>query len=375
MSLSVYAPLTKVVKYRRGGHSGNIRSQLINYSLRTVILNKPGELKLVNRESNRVLKETEVLLKVRRIGICGTDYHAYGGKQPFFSYPRVLGHELGAEVIEVGGGQSTNHLRIGDKVAVEPYLNCGHCQSCRMATVNCCESIQVLGVHTDGGMTELIKVPANKVHVSSKLSFDQLALVEMLSIGAHAVERAAISERDKVLIIGAGPIGLSVAEFVKLKTTQTVIADYNQPRLDFARQNGLAKDTLKVENSIAELELRELYDGDLPTIVIDATGNANSMAGCFNLISHGGKIILVGLFQGDLSFFDPNFHKRELTLMASRNSLPQDFKRIIQLMEEGTINTDSWLSHRTDLENLPRVFSEWLAADSGVIKAIVEINF
>jgi 2-desacetyl-2-hydroxyethyl bacteriochlorophyllide A dehydrogenase len=350
-------------------------NQLIHYPLRTVILNKPGEFKLVNKESDLVLKEEEVLLKVRRIGICGTDYHAYRGKQPFFSYPRVLGHELGAEIIEIGGGKSTDHLRIGDKVAVEPYLNCGNCQPCRMGKINCCEHIQVLGVHTDGGMTEFLKVPASKVHVSNKLSFDQLALVEMLSIGAHAVERAEISEHDKVLIIGAGPIGLSVAEFAKLKTSQTVVADYNEQRLNFVQKNKFTKHMLKVETSISERDLRELYGGDLPTIVIDATGNANSMAGCFNLISHGGKIVLVGLFQGDLSFFDPNFHKRELILMASRNSLSQDFKRIIQLMEERIINTDSWLSHRTDLENLPRVFPEWLAADSGVIKAIVEINF
>jgi 2-desacetyl-2-hydroxyethyl bacteriochlorophyllide A dehydrogenase len=342
--------------------------------LKTITLNKPGEFELIDRKADFPLKGGEVLIKVKRIGICGTDYHAYRGKQPFFSYPRVLGHELGAEVIEIGKDVSMNNLSIGDRVSVEPYLNCGHCQPCLIEKSNCCENIQVLGVHTDGGMTEVLKVPANKVHVSNKLSFDQLALVEMLGIGSHAIERAGITDRDKVLIIGAGPIGLSVAEFAKLKTEQTVIADFNQQRLDFAQQNGFTKQTLKVEKSISERDLRELYDGDLPTIVIDATGNANSMADCFNLISHGGKIVLVGLFQGDLSFFDPNFHKREITLMATRNSLPQDFKRTIQLMEEGTINTDSWLSHRTFLENLPKVFPEWLKPDSNVIKAIVEVN-
>lgn len=328
---------------------------------------------MVRRDDLHDVLAGEALVKIRRVGICGTDYHAYQGNQPFFSYPRVLGHELGAEIVALGeDGQNTN-LQVGDRVSVEPYLNCQTCQACRGGHPNCCDSIQVLGVHTDGGMTEFLKVPIRKLHKSDVLSFDQLALVETLGIGLHAANRASVQVSDKVLIIGAGPIGLSVAQFCKLKGALVGVADMAPSRLAFTRKHGLSDRTILVEKPLTADYLRDYFDADLPNVIFDATGNRSSMLNTFELVSHGGRVVYVGLFQGEVTFNDPNFHRREISLHASRNSLPADFRTIISLMEQGKINTTPWLSHRTSFDRLSDTFQTFLHPDQELIKAIVEM--
>jgi 2-desacetyl-2-hydroxyethyl bacteriochlorophyllide A dehydrogenase len=341
--------------------------------LKTIILKEPFQLEFTQKNLIEKHSEDEAIVKIRRIGICGTDYHAYAGKQPFFTYPRVLGHELGAEIVSIDSDNDYN-LKIGDKVSIEPYINCGQCDTCIRGFINACENLKVLGVHTDGGMTEFVKVPLRKLHKSDVLSFDQLALVEFLSIGLHAVHRAKITENDLVLIVGAGPIGLSAAQFAMLKNAKVLVADFNTKRLDFVMNKNLAHQTIEVKESLTADLLREQTGGLLPTVVLDATGNANSMNNCFNLVAHGGRIAFIGLFQGDVVFNDPNFHRREITLLASRNSLPEDFKTIIRLMENGEIDARTWISHRTSFDELPTVFSEWMNPESQIIKGIVELD-
>ena len=341
--------------------------------MKTIILHQPGEFQRIEREAPEAPRTDEATVKIKRIGICGTDYHAFSGNQPFFSYPRVLGHELGAEIVALGGSQSDTTLRIGDRVSIEPYLNCTECQACRSGHSNCCEQLQVLGVHTDGGMTEYLNVPTRKLHKSDVLSYDQLALVETLGIGLHAVNRVRVQPEDLVLVIGAGPIGLSAAQFCKLSGATVGVADMTESRLDFTSRYGLSDRSIVVDKPLTPEYLRDFFGGDLPTVVIDATGNRHSMLNTFNLIAHGGRIVYVGLFRGEVEFHDPNFHKREVTLLASRNSLPADFKGIIALMEAGQINTTPWLSHRTDFDHLPEDFSTFLKPDQELIKAIVEV--
>jgi 2-desacetyl-2-hydroxyethyl bacteriochlorophyllide A dehydrogenase len=349
--------------------------------MKSIILNNPFSFQKIERDIDDSLAENEALIKIHRIGICGTDYHAYRGKQPFFSYPRVLGHELGAEVVKLGAAlrnskpetQNAKPLKIGDKVSVEPYLNCGTCQSCQNGRINCCENLQVLGVHTDGGMVEYLKMPIQKLHPSVKLSFDQLALVETLGIGAHAVQRAETRAKDLVLVIGAGPIGLSVIQFAKIAGATVAVLDTNKTRLDFAKENMNADILIEMTADFSPDILRGVLKNYLPTIIFDATGNPDSMKNAFNLVAFGGKLVFVGLFIGDVVFHDPLFHRREMTLLASRNSLPEDFKNIIQLMESGNINTAAWLTHQADFDDLPTVFDEWLNPKSGVIKAVVSL--
>ena len=338
--------------------------------MKTIILNKPQELQLVSQDFDETLCKNEALLKIHRIGICGTDYHAYRGRQPFFSYPRVLGHELGAEVIALGSGADENGITIGDKVSVEPYLNCGECQPCKNGKINCCESLKVLGVHVDGGMAEYLKVPVNKLHKSDFLSYEQLALVETLGIGSHAVQRANVNENDFVLVIGAGPIGLSVIQFVKIIGAKIVVMDFSKQRLDFANEAIGIDEIIMAKDDFSAEDLRKILKGNMPTTVFDATGNAASMMKAFSYVAFGGKLVYVGLFQGEVTFFDPDFHRREITLLASRNALPTDFKDIIVKMESGQINTKAWLTHEAAFGDLPTVFETWLDPKSAVIKAM-----
>ena len=336
--------------------------------MKALSLQESGKFIYQSIDEPSVLTAHEALVKIHRIGICGTDYHAYRGRQPFFSYPRILGHELGVEVLSVGS--EVYNVRAGDKCAVEPYLNCGKCPPCRNRKTNCCESLQVLGVHTDGGMTEYLKLPANKLYASAQLTYEQLALVETLGIGCHAVNRSGITDADKVLVVGAGPIGLACLQFAKIKGAKVVMLDVNESRLSFAKNVMQADATVEVSVTSTE-EIKSHFDGDMPTAIFDATGNPSSMMATFELAAFGGKIIFVGLFQGDMTFFDPLFHRRELTIFASRNALTEDFHYIIQLMEAGKINTDAWITHRIAFEDIANSFESLLQSGNELVKAII----
>jgi threonine dehydrogenase-like Zn-dependent dehydrogenase len=334
-----------------------------------IVLEKPGQFGTADLPEPAPTPGT-ALVRVHRIGVCGTDLHAFAGKQPFFTYPRVLGHELGVEVIDPG--DEPNGLKAGDRCSVEPYMNCGRCIACRRGKPNCCTSLQVLGVHTDGGMRPLIRVPARKLHPSARLDYEQLALVETLGIGAHAVERAAPAKDDFILVIGAGPIGLSVIQFAKVSGATLAVMDVSDTRLEFCRKQLGVVHTLKPGASAVD-ELKTIGGGDLPTCVIDATGNPGSMMGSFDLPAHGGRIVFVGLFQGDVTFNDPNFHRRELTVMGSRNALPATFREVIRLVEEGKVDTRPWITHRFKLTETPTVFPKEIAGNPSVLKAMIEV--
>jgi 2-desacetyl-2-hydroxyethyl bacteriochlorophyllide A dehydrogenase len=335
-----------------------------------ITLQQPGAF-AVQEGPEPVLSDGDALVRVHRIGVCGTDLHAFAGRQPFFSYPRILGHELGVEVVDPG--TQPNGLNAGDRCSVEPYLNCGRCVACRRGKTNCCTELKVLGVHIDGGMQPYLAVPARKLHRSAKLNYDQLALVETLGIGAHAVERAEIKRDDFVLVIGAGPIGLSVIQFAVASGATLAVMDVNEQRLQFCREHLGVRHTIAAGPDALDA-MRALGRGDLPTIVIDATGNAKSMAGTFDLAANGGRIVFVGLFQGDVTFNDPNFHRRELTLCASHNAVPATFRDIIAKVEAGYIDTTMWITHRFALRETPEVFGARIAGNASVLKAMISVE-
>ena len=334
--------------------------------------NKPGQfLETEKSDIPNKIRVNEAIVRVHRVGICGTDLHAFQGVQPFFSYPRVLGHELGVEILHVGENQQG--LKVGDFCAVEPYLHCGNCVACRRGKTNCCANIKVLGVHADGGLCESLIIPTNKLHKSNELTLDQLALVEPLSIGFHAVKRANIEKGEFVLVVGAGPIGLSVIQFVQLFGVKIIVMDINEERLKFAEEHFKIEATIKVsENSLNKLE--ELTNGELPIIVFDATGNQRSMNNAFNLVAAGGQLVFVGLFQGEVTFNDPNAHKREITLHRSRNATGDDFRQVISLLESGKIDINPWITHRVLFDDVMNQFESWLDPNSMFIKAVIEIR-
>jgi 2-desacetyl-2-hydroxyethyl bacteriochlorophyllide A dehydrogenase len=341
--------------------------------MKAIQLEKPEKFQQITIDEPAAPGPGEALVRVHRVGICGTDYSGFLGKMPFFSYPRIPGHELGVEVLAVGAG--VTNVQPGDRCAVEPYINCQKCYSCRRGHTNCCENHQTLGVHCDGGLRPKFLVPARKLHISRKLSFEQLALVETLGIGCHAVNRGQVKAGENVLVIGAGPIGLSAIEFVKTSGARTIVFDTNEKRLDFCHRSMGVSDTVLVGSDGAELDmLKSLTDGQLADVVIDATGSNKSMANALNYVAFAGRLVFVGITTQEISFGHPLMHRRELTLLASRNALSADFTRIIQLIEEGRIDTRPWITHHAGFDEMISAFPSWLKPESGVIKAIVEIN-
>src|SRR5256714_4650580 len=219
--------------------------------MKAIQLEKPQQFRRIDIEEPSAPGAGEALVRVHRIGICGTDYSGYLGKMPFYSYPRIPGHELGVEVLGVGEG--VVNVRPGDHCAGEPYINCQQCYSCRRGHTNCCENHQTLGVMRDGGMCERMILPARKLHLSRKLTFDQLALVETLAIGCHAINRGNPLPGETVLVIGAGPIGLSVVEFARLSGARTIVMDMNDQRLAFVREKMGAPATILTKGDGEEL--------------------------------------------------------------------------------------------------------------------------
>jgi 2-desacetyl-2-hydroxyethyl bacteriochlorophyllide A dehydrogenase len=336
-------------------------------------LERPGQFLPIEIEEPAAPGPGEALVRIHRIGICGTDIASYLGKFPFFSYPRIPGHELGIEVLAVG--PDVANVKAGDRCSVEPYLNCQTCYACKLGRTNCCQKLQCLGVHTDGGMRPRMILPARKLHPSEKLALEQLALVETLGIGCHAVDRAAPRRDEHVLVIGAGPIGLAVLEFVKFTGARITVLDLSQSRLEFCRSAMGIKQTIQPAADGTELrKLEEIGEGTLPTVVFDATGNAKSMSAAFQCVGHTGKLVFVGITSQDVSLPDPLLHSRELTVYASRNALPDDFRRIIRLIEEGRIDTRPWITHRTNFAKLSADFPSYTRPETGTIKAMVEVD-
>lgn len=334
--------------------------------MRSIICTEPFALQLAERPEP-VRSGSDVLIRIRRVGLCGTDYHIYSGDQPFLSYPRVMGHELAGEVIEVGKGSA---FRVGQRVTINPYLACGECVACRRNKPNCCSRIAVLGVHTDGGMQEVIAVPERAVIDAEGLTLDQAAMVEFLAIGAHAVSRARLRTGDRVLIAGAGPIGIAAALFARADGAEVTIIDKRASRLSYARDRLGFEEVLTVDDDIAQI-LSNRTNGEYFDTVFDATGNIHAMRAGLRYVAHGGTYVLVSVVPQDLVFPDPEFHKRETTLLASRNALSADFDRVIAAIRDGAIPTDALHTHSLDAETVPTRLPELAAEADQVLKAIV----
>lgn len=314
----------------------------------------------------------QAIVRTHRMGICGTDYSGYLGKMPFFRYPRIPGHELGVEVLAVGEGVS--NVKPGEKCSVEPYMNCGACYACRKGNGNCCETLNVIGVMIDGGLCERFLIRAEKLHLSRKLSYEQLALVETLAIGCHATDRGNPQEGEHVLIIGAGPIGLATLEFTRLTGAKITVMDMVESRLEFCRKTYHVPHTVCFKSDGSELEqMKQITGGEMYSLVTDATGNNRSMSNALNYVAHTGQLVYVGITTEEITIPHPPLHRREATIKGSRNALPRDFARIIKLIEDGTIDTTPWITHRTSFNDVIDEFETFTKPESGVIKAVIEV--
>jgi 2-desacetyl-2-hydroxyethyl bacteriochlorophyllide A dehydrogenase len=341
--------------------------------MRGLSLREPGRFEFIEVNEPPAPGPGEAVVRVEAVGICGTDYGGFRGTMPFFSYPRIPGHELGVVVVAVGEG--VEHVRPGDRCCVEPYINCRRCKPCRRGLTNCCEHHQTLGVHCDGGLRPSFTLPARKLHPSPGLSPAENALVETLAIGCHAIDRGGPTADDTVLVIGAGPIGLSAVEFARQAGARVIVMDRAPRRLEFARERLGVCDTLPATGTAADEDaLRELTDGGMADVVVDATGSPESMSQALAFCSFGGRLVYVGITQQPISFpHAPVMHRRELSILASRNALSRDFTRIIALIESKAIDTRPWITHRIAFADTIRMFPTLLDPASGVVKAVIEM--
>ncbi|TKK67128.1 zinc-binding alcohol dehydrogenase family protein [Ilyomonas limi] len=338
--------------------------------MKTLVCTEPGRFEYATGEQPE-LKEGQAIIKIKRIGICGTDLHAFEGTQPYFSYPRILGHELAGELVAFDNAPG---FEVGEAVTFIPYFNCGTCIACRSGKPNCCVNIKVFGVHIDGGMVEYVSVPSATLLHGEGLSFDELALVEPLAIGAHGVRRAAIVPGEFVLVIGAGPIGLGTMEFARIAGAQVIALDINEQRLQFCKDKLQVAHTINALASDVAEQLRAITNGDMPTVVIDATGSLKAINNAFQYMAHGARYVLIGLQKGEICFSHPEFHKREGTLMSSRNATRADFEHVIASMKRGEVKPTTYITHRVLFDSVADEFESWLNPANGVIKAMVELE-
>lgn len=338
--------------------------------MKSLVCVNPGSFEYREIEKP-LLKPGHAILKIKRIGICGTDLHAFEGTQPYFNYPRILGHELSGELVDFDNAPGFDK---GEIVTLIPYFNCGICVACRMGKPNCCTHIEVCGVHRDGGMVEYLSVPSSSLVHGEGLSLDELALVEPLAIGAHGVRRTDIKNGENVLVIGAGPIGLGTMEFARIAGANVIALDMNESRLQFCKEKTGIKFIINAGAPDVYQQIAEVTNHEMPTVVIDATGNLKAINNAFQYMAHGGRYVLIGLQKGDIHFSHPEFHKREATLMSSRNATREDFETVIAAMKNKVVNPENYITHRAIFEGVKDNFSQWLNPANEVIKAMVTIE-
>jgi 2-desacetyl-2-hydroxyethyl bacteriochlorophyllide A dehydrogenase len=332
-----------------------------------VVCPAPGSLVIEQRQIP-VPAPGEALVRVRRVGICGTDMHIFRGVQPYLSYPRVMGHEMSGEMVLPPAGST---LKPGEHVYVVPYLSCGECSACRKGRSNCCTSLSVLGVHRDGGLAEYVCVPQEFVFSAEGISLDDAAMIEFLAIGAHAVRRANVSAGQRVLVSGCGPIGIACALFAKSRGAEVAVVDSREERLALCREKLGIPHVVPLSPDLVE-RLRGISGGDLFDVVFDATGNPQAMEAGFEYVAHGGTYVLVSVVSSHITFSDPEFHKREITLMGSRNATAEDFALVLETLRAGRIPTTDLRTHRIPMRELPATIGTWINPESRVIKAMVE---
>jgi 2-desacetyl-2-hydroxyethyl bacteriochlorophyllide A dehydrogenase len=308
------------------------------------------------------------LVRPHRVGLCGTDYHIYEGKHPFLNYPRVMGHELAVEVVEAPPGAGATP---GEDCVVNPYLFCGNCVACRAGKPNCCTRISVLGVHQDGGMAGLLCVPLRNLIPAQGLSVDQCATVEFLSIGAHAVRRGGVTAGDRALVVGAGPIGLGTALFARLAGARVTVMDRDPERAGMAKVVAGAEDTLSGSDTAERVAA--LTGGEGFDVVFDATGSRQAVEAGFEFVAHGGRYVLVSVVKETITFSDPVFHSREMTLLGSRNATSADFAHVMSAIRDGKVPVHRLITHRVALREAVQQIPTWATEKAGLIKALIEI--
>ena len=337
--------------------------------MKTVLINKPFEIAVTDTPKPEV-KEGEALLKTLYCGICGADVASYTGNQPFTTYPRIPGHEFSAEIVSIP--ENDKGLKAGDIVTANPYFNCGECYSCRRGFVNCCTDNKTMGVQRDGSFCEYVAMPVERIYQGKGLSAKELALVEPFTIGYHAVNRAPVKSTDKVLVVGAGPIGLFALISAINKGAEVYVADILDGRLQKALEFG-AKGVINSAKTDIKEEAMKITGGDGFDCCIEACGQSVTFLNCIDCCAFAGNIILIGNGKKETTFLHSILLKKELNVYGSRNSYPTDFKDVIDLISSGKVDVLKMVSDIYPMDRADEAFKALANNKGDLCKVLVKI--
>jgi threonine dehydrogenase-like Zn-dependent dehydrogenase len=337
--------------------------------LKALVIRKPGEA-LIETVPDAVRRKGEVLLRVRMIGMCGSDLNSYRGKNPLVEFPRIPGHEIAATVVET----SRIHTEIleGTDVTLSPYTSCGKCAACLRGRVNSCQFNETLGVQRDGAMTEYISVPPEKLY-RANLSLKELCFVEPLTVGFHAIARGRVTESDTVAVFGCGGVGLGAIAASRFAGAKTIAVDLDDQKLMIAKRAGAAEVINTSKESMHD-RLRELTNGHGPDVVIEAIGLPQTFRAAVEEVAFTGRVVYIGYAKEPVAYETRLFVQKELDILGSRNALPQDFQRVIQMLEEGGFPVDLAVSSVVSLEEAPGILQAWSENPSRFAKIMVHLD-
>lgn len=337
--------------------------------MKTVLIEKPFEI-AVTDTGKPVPGDGEALLKVLYCGICGADVASYTGNQPFTTYPRIPGHEFSAQIVSIP--ENDRNLKAGDIVTANPYFNCGTCYSCQRGYVNCCTDNQTMGVQRDGSFREYITMPVERIYDGRGLSAKELALVEPFTISYHALHRAPVKEGDRLLVVGAGPIGLFALIAAKAQGAEVYVADVLEGRLEKAMQFGAAGTINSAKTDIKEEAMR-ITNGNRFDVCVEACGLPVTFLSCIECAAFAANIILIGNGKKDTTFLHSILLKKELNVFGSRNSYAADFRAVIDLIADGKVDVLAMVSAVYSVEKAGEAFKALADNDGSLSKVLIEL--
>ena len=333
--------------------------------MKAVSLTNAGRVEIVTIPEPRP-SFGELVLQVQMVGLCGTDLNSYRGNNPLVTYPRVLGHEIAAVVVE-----GTAQTPAGTLVTVSPYTSCGFCASCRAGRFNACRRNETFGVQRDGALTELLCVPESKVY-PSKLTVRERALVEPLTVGAHAVARGQVTSNDTVAIFGCGGVGLGAVASSAFRGARTIAIDLDDAKLETARSAG-ATDLIHTGREDVRTRLRELTD-DGPSVIIEAIGLPETFRAAVEEVSFAGRVVYIGYAREPVAYETKLFVQKELDIRGSRNALSQDFHEVIGMLQAKRFPVERAITAVVDMDEVPAMLRKWSDAPSLFTKIMVHVH-
>jgi 2-desacetyl-2-hydroxyethyl bacteriochlorophyllide A dehydrogenase len=333
--------------------------------MRAIVLRGPGEIAIEERPEPKPAAG-DVLLRVDLIGLCGSDLNSYRGKNPMVSFPRIPGHEIAATVVEGGG------LAAGTQVTLSPYTSCGRCAACRRGRPNACQDNQTLGVQRDGGLTEYLVVPPEKLY-TARLGLKELCLVEPLTVGFHAVARGRVTASDTVAIIGCGGVGLGAVAASGFRGARTIGIDIDDAKLEIARKAG-ATDLINTNRHNLHARLAELTDGNGPDVIVEAIGLPSTFRAAVEEVAFTGRVVYIGYAKEPVAYETRLFVQKELDILGSRNALPEDFREVIRMLEERRFPVDDAVSKIVPLQETPEAIAGWSADPSRFAKIMIQVG-